>query len=92
MSAKEVEATAKPSFMEKFFAGIERVGNKVPSPPLMFSYLIIGVIVLSAVLSWIGVSVTEEIAVPIVDGKVPDYYEKASQHWTYKKSNNTHCN
>ena len=78
MSAKEVEATAKPSFMEKFFAGIERVGNKVPSPPLMFSYLIIGVIVLSAVLSWIGVSVTEEIAVPIVDGKVPDYYEDVS--------------
>ena len=38
---------------------IERVGNKVPHPVLMFLYLIIGVIVLSAVLAFLNVSVTE---------------------------------
>lgn len=75
MSGKEIEATAKRSFMDKFLDGVERVGNKVPHPVLMFAYLIISIIVLSAVLSWIGVSVTEEVAVPIVDGMVPDYYE-----------------
>ena len=43
---------------------IERAGNKVPHPVMMFLYLIIGVIVLSAVLAFAGVSVTDEIAVP----------------------------
>lgn len=62
---------------------IEKVGNKVPHPVLMFLYLIIGVIVLSAILSLFGVSVTEEIAVPVPvestvnlyeDSAVPGYY------------------
>ena len=44
---------------------IERIGNKVPHPVLMFLYLIIGVIVLSAILDWANVSVTEQIAVPV---------------------------
>ncbi len=43
---------------------IEKLGNKVPHPVLMFLYLIIFVIVLSAILSLAGVSVTEHIAVP----------------------------
>ena len=41
----------KPSFMDKLLDTVERVGNKVPHPVLMFFYLIIGVIVLSAILS-----------------------------------------
>ena len=44
---------------------IEKVGNKVPHPVLMFLYLIIFVIVLSQILAWAGVSVTEQIAVPV---------------------------
>ena len=44
---------------------IEKVGNKVPHPVLMFLYLIIGVIVASAILAFLGVSVTDQIAVPI---------------------------
>ena len=44
---------------------IERMGNKVPHPVMMFLYLIIGVIVLSAILALLGVSVTEEVAVPV---------------------------
>lgn len=43
---------------------IERVGNKVPHPVMIFVYLIIGVIVLSAILSALGVGVTEEVFVP----------------------------
>ena len=33
---------------------VERIGNKVPHPVLMFLYLIIGVIVLSAVMDALG--------------------------------------
>lgn len=42
---------------------IEKVGNKVPTPVMMFLYLIIGVIVLSAVLDLANVHITEDIIV-----------------------------
>jgi aminobenzoyl-glutamate transport protein len=42
---------------------IERVGNKVPTPVMMFLYLIIGVIVLSAILDIADVHVTEDVIV-----------------------------
>jgi aminobenzoyl-glutamate transport protein len=58
---------------------IERLGNKVPHPVLMFLYLIIAVIVLSAVLSWFGVSVTDQVVVPDDVPSVPDYYEDTTQ-------------
>jgi aminobenzoyl-glutamate transport protein len=45
-----------------FLGWIERVGNKVPHPAIIFLAMIVGVIVLSAVLSWAGVSVTTEVA------------------------------
>jgi aminobenzoyl-glutamate transport protein len=60
---------------QRLLDGVERVGNKVPHPALMFLYLIIGVIVLSAVLAWLGVSVTEQIAVPVPIETIPDRYE-----------------
>ena len=58
---------------------IERAGNKVPHPVLMFLYLMIGVIVLSAILAFAGVSVTDEIAVPDTVDVIPDYYEDSTQ-------------
>jgi aminobenzoyl-glutamate transport protein len=58
---------------------IERAGNKVPHPVLMFFYLIIGVVLLSAVLALAGVSVTDQIAVPDAVEVVPDYYEDSTQ-------------
>jgi aminobenzoyl-glutamate transport protein len=47
------------------FDVIERVGNKVPHPVLMFLYLIVGVIILSHILFLMSVSVTDEIATPV---------------------------
>ncbi len=70
----------KRSFMDKLLDTVERVGNKVPHPVLMFSYLIIGVIVLSALLSLLGVSVTEQIAVPVPQAVTPDFYEDGSEY------------
>ena len=56
------------SFMDRLLDGVERVGNKVPHPVLMFAYLLLLIIVASTILGWLGVSITDEIAVPV---KVP---------------------
>jgi aminobenzoyl-glutamate transport protein len=52
------------------FDTIERIGNKVPHPVLMFLYLIIGVIVLSHILFLFGVSVTDEIVTAVPKGQL----------------------
>jgi aminobenzoyl-glutamate transport protein len=60
-------ATTEPEEQEGsggFLGWIERVGNKVPHPAMIFLSLIVGVIVLSAVLSWAGVKVTTPVAEP----------------------------
>jgi len=53
--------------------GIEKAGNKVPHPVMMFLYLIVFVIVLSQILALAGVSVTETIAEPKPIPTIPDY-------------------
>ncbi len=50
-------------FVQRTLDGIERVGNKVPHPAIIFLGLIAAVIVLSAVLNAVGVSVSYEEAV-----------------------------
>ena len=59
-----------------FLGWIERVGNKVPHPAMIFLGLIVGVIVLSAVMSWAGVSVTVDVAGP-VETTVSETYDDA---------------
>lgn len=56
---------AKRSMTERMLDGVERLGNKVPHPVMMFLYLIAIIAVISAILAWVGVSVTEEIVVPV---------------------------
>ncbi len=73
-------ATEAPKEQSGFLGLVERVGNKVPHPVMMFLYLIIAVIVLSAVLSLLGVSVTEEIAVPLPLPAEGQYYEDTAVH------------
>jgi aminobenzoyl-glutamate transport protein len=70
----------KRSAMDKMLDTIERVGNKVPHPVLMFFYMMIGVVVLSAVFSLMGVSVTEQMAVPATMEVSPDFYEDVSAY------------
>ncbi len=60
---------------QRLLDGVERMGNKVPHPVLMFFYLILLVIVLSHVLYLMGVSVTEQIAEPVPITVTPDYFE-----------------
>jgi aminobenzoyl-glutamate transport protein len=65
--------------MARMLDGVERVGNKVPHPVLMFLYLIGFVIILSQILAWFDVSVTELVADPVPVEVMPDYYEDTSQ-------------
>jgi aminobenzoyl-glutamate transport protein len=58
---------------------IERVGNKVPNPVLMFLYLILLVIILSTILAWAGVSVTEQIAEPVGYPVQHNYYQDTTE-------------
>ncbi len=79
MSDKKAKAPQNEG-SQGFLGVVERVGNKVPHPVLMFSYLIVGVIVLSAIMALLGVSVTEQIAVPVPVEVTPDYYEDVSEY------------
>lgn len=72
-------AVKEPPKNSGWLGTVERIGNKVPHPVLMFLYLILIVIALSAILDWIGVSVTEEIAVPITDGAQVDFYTDSTE-------------
>ena len=65
-------AAVKRSFSERMLDGVERVGNKVPHPVLMFLYLILFIIVLSHILYLVGVSATEEIAVAVPSEEMID--------------------
>src|SRR5262245_2374024 len=75
------QAAAAPQHtaMGRLLDVIERVGNRTPHAVLMFLYLIIGVIVLSAILSLAGVSVTDEVVVPNDVPTTPGYYEDTTQ-------------
>jgi aminobenzoyl-glutamate transport protein len=50
--------------MERILGAIERGGNKMPDPAILFVWLCVGVIVLSALLAWADVSVTYQVAKP----------------------------
>ena len=52
-------------FAQRALAWIERAGNKVPNPAILFLALCAAVIVLSQLLDWIGVSITSEVVTPI---------------------------
>ncbi|MFC0672696.1 AbgT family transporter [Brachybacterium hainanense] len=56
---------------------VEKVGNKVPDPTIMFVYLIGVIAVLSAILSWAGVSVTDEVVTPVPH----DEFQQVNEHF-----------
>ena len=53
-----------PGLMQRVLNFIERVGNKVPHPAILFIALIFGLIILSQILAWIGISATYEVVAP----------------------------
>ncbi len=73
MSAATAVADEKPGVVARTLDLIERVGNKVPHPAIMFLALCIGVILLSQVLAWVGVSATYEVVQPPPQGVEAEY-------------------
>jgi aminobenzoyl-glutamate transport protein len=71
--------TTSPGSGGSLLDRIEALGNKVPHPVLMFLYLIIGVIILSTILAFFDVQVTETIAVPDDTAVTADFYEDSTQ-------------
>lgn len=55
---------AKKGMMQKFLDGVEKVGNKVPHPVIIFLILIAIVLVLSHILQLVGASVTYQVINP----------------------------
>jgi aminobenzoyl-glutamate transport protein len=51
-------------FAQRGLAWVERAGNKVPNPAILFLALCAAVIVLSQLLDWIGVSITSDVVRP----------------------------
>lgn len=64
MTQTSGEASGSTSLGQRFLGGIERVGNKVPHPAILFLALIVIVILLSQVLAWANVSATYEVVKP----------------------------
>jgi aminobenzoyl-glutamate transport protein len=75
-------AEAGHSGNSKWLDWVERVGNKVPNPTIMFVYLIGVVALLSAILSWAGVSVTDEVVMPVPKDEFSQINEHLGGTWT----------
>src|SRR3954452_16303864 len=65
MTKVEAQSPAPDAtFMQRMLDGVERLGNKMPDPAVLFVWLCIGVIALSQILYWANVSVTYEVVKP----------------------------
>ena len=59
--------------------GIERLGNKMPDPAILFLVLCVGVILLSQVLSWLDVKATYQVVEPPPVPAEETYYGGSTQ-------------
>lgn len=76
------KSSSTPDAGDKGFLNwIEKVGNKVPDPTIMFVYLIGLIAVLSAVLAWIGVSVTDDVVIPVPKEEFSQVNEQFGGNW-----------
>src|SRR4051794_907541 len=67
-------APAEHTRMQRMLDGIERLGNKMPDPALLFLWLCLGVILLSQALAWLDVKATYEVVAPPPVAAEETYY------------------
>lgn len=79
--AAEKSVSASDAESKGFLNWIEKVGNKVPDPTIMFVYLIGLIAVLSAILSWVGVSVTDDVVIPVPKDEFSQVNEQFGGNW-----------
>src|SRR3954468_2640466 len=69
---------AQHTFMERMLDGIERLGNKMPDPAILFLWLCLGVILLSQALAWLDVKATYQVVAPPPVAGEETYYGGSS--------------
>jgi aminobenzoyl-glutamate transport protein len=69
----------KKSFLERMLDGIERLGNKMPHPAILFLVLCAAVIVISQLLYWANWSATYEVVKPPAVPTEETYYGGSSE-------------
>jgi aminobenzoyl-glutamate transport protein len=68
-------ADAAPhTVMQRLLDGIERVGNRMPDPAILFLWLCLGVILLSQALQWLDVKATYQVVAPPPVAAEETYY------------------
>jgi aminobenzoyl-glutamate transport protein len=74
------EAAAQPppaaghTFMQRMLDGVERLGNRMPDPAILFLWLCLGVILLSQALQWLDVKATYQVVAPPPVAAEETYY------------------
>ena len=64
MTTDAAGAASKQTFLERMLDGIERAGNKMPDPAILFLALCGAVIVISQILYWFNVQATYQVVKP----------------------------
>ena len=79
-AAQPAAAAAPPhTFMQRMLDGIERLGNRMPDPAILFLWLCLGVILLSQALQWLDVKATYQVVEPPPVAAEQTYYGGSSQ-------------
>jgi aminobenzoyl-glutamate transport protein len=74
MSESVAPAAPEHTFLERLLDGVERAGNKMPHPAILFLSLCVAVILVSQVLYWLDVKVTYEVVKPPAVPTEQTYY------------------
>jgi aminobenzoyl-glutamate transport protein len=78
-TAQPAAAAPEHTFMQRMLDGIERLGNKMPDPAILFLWLCLGVILLSQALQWLDVKATYQVVAPPPVAAEQTYYGGSSE-------------
>ena len=78
-AAQPPPAAAEHTLMQRMLDGIERLGNKMPDPAILFLWLCLGVILLSQALQWLDVKATYQVVAPPPVAAEQTYYGGSSE-------------
>jgi aminobenzoyl-glutamate transport protein len=73
-TAQPAAAAPPHTFMQRVLDGIERLGNRMPDPAILFLWLCLGVILLSQALQWLDVKATYQVVAPPAVTAQETYY------------------
>jgi len=78
-TAQPAAAAPEHTFMQRVLDAIERLGNKMPDPAILFLWLCLGVILLSQALQWLDVKATYQVVAPPPVVAEQTYYGGSSE-------------